>query len=109
MVKFLFSNVIGSFVFDENYKLVDGLLFKDIEQYKNKKEQEEKLKQKHSYITIPKDSDIYNILLFFKNKKYYSQFYNKNLKITKNSIKSSVNDGSLKIYLPDVFGQYPGK
>ena len=97
MAKFLFSNVIGSFVFDENYKLVDGLLFKDIEHYKNKKEFEEKLRQKHKGVTEPKDADLYNILSFFKNKKYYPQFYNKNLKITKNSIKESVNNDLLII------------
>jgi len=97
MTKFIFSNVIGSFVFDENYKLADGLLFKDIEQYKNKKDHEEKLRQKHGNLVIPIDKDHYEILLFFKNKKYYSQFYNKNLKITKNAIKESVNNDALII------------
>ena len=97
MAKFIFSNVIGSFVFDESYKLVDGLLFKDIEQYKNKKEYEEKLRQKHGNLTLPQEKELYNILLFFKNKKYFSQLYKKNLDITKNSIKASVNDGSLII------------
>ena len=97
MAKFIFSNVIGSFVFDESYKLVDGLLFKDIEQYKNKKEYQEKLAQKHNNLTTLQDKDLYNILLFFKNKKYFSQFYKKNLEITKNSIKASVNDDSLII------------
>ncbi|MCH8067366.1 MAG: hypothetical protein IIC69_02180 [Nanoarchaeota archaeon] len=97
MSKFIFSNVIGTFVFDEKYKLADGLLFKDIKQYKNKKEYEEKLMQKHNDLTVPEDNDLYNILLFFKNKKYFSQLYKKNLDITKNSIKASVNDGSLII------------
>ena len=97
MTKFIFSNIIGSFVFDEYYKLVDGLLFKDIGQYKNKKEHEEKLIQKHKNLTIPKDAEICNILLFFKDKKYFSQFYKKNLEITKNSVKESVNNDLLII------------
>ena len=97
MAKFIFSNLIGSFVFNENYKLVDGLLFKDIGQYKNKKEYEAKLVQKHKDLAKPEDNDLYNILLFFGNKKYYSQFYNKNLELTKVSIKESVNNDALII------------
>jgi len=97
MTKFIFSNVIGSFVYNEGYNLVDGLLFKDIEQYKNKKKYDEKLAKKHINIASPKDKDLINILLFFKDKKYFSQFYKKNLEITKNSVKESVNNDSLII------------
>jgi len=97
MTKIIFSNVIGTFVFNENYKLVDGLLFKDLNQYKNKKEYEGKLIKKHNDIETPTDKDVFNILSFFKNKKYYSQFHNKNIEFTKNSIKESVNNDSLII------------
>jgi len=97
MAKFIFSNIIGSFVFDENYKLVDEMLFKDINQYKNKNEFQEKLKQKHGNLSIPNDKDIYNILMFFKNRKYFSEFNKKNLDITRNSIKESVSNDNLII------------
>jgi len=97
MAKFLFSNIIGSFVFSENYKIIDGLLFKDIDQYKNKKVYEGKLTKKHSNLTIPEDKDLYNILLFFRDKKYFPHFHNNNLKLTKNSIKESVNNDILII------------
>jgi nucleolar protein 56 len=97
MPNFIFSNVIGSFIFSESYKLVDGLLFKDVEHYINKKEYEEKLRQKHKDIAELKDSDLHNILLFFKNKKYNSKFYGKNLGITKNSVRKSVNNDILII------------
>lgn len=97
MSKFIFSNIIGSFVFNENCTLVDGLLFKDIEQYKNKKVYEEKLKEKHKDATTPAEKELYNILLFFKNKKYFSQFHNKNLDITRNSVRESVNNDLLII------------
>ena len=95
--KFIFSNVIGSFVFNENYKLVDELLFKDMGQYKDKDVHIEKLIKKHSGLEVPKDKDLYNILLFFKDKKYFSQFHKKNLEITKISIKESVNNDLLII------------
>ncbi len=103
--KFIFSNVIGSFVFNESYKLVDGLLFKDIEQYKNKNGYEEKLKQKHKDATPPTEKELYNILLFFKNKKYFSQFHSKNLDITRNSIKESVNNDLLIIQTISSIGE----
>ena len=97
MPKFIFSNVIGSFVFSDNCKFVDGLLFKDIEQYKDKKVYEEKLLKKHGKLEAPKDKFLYDILLFFKDKKYYSHFYKKNLEITKDSIRESVNNDALII------------
>ena len=97
MPKFIFSNIIGSFVFDGNCKLIDGLLFKDFEQYKSKKEYEEKLKQKHKDISAPTEKDLYNVLLFLKDKKYHSQFHGKNLEITKNSVKESVKNDTLII------------
>ena len=97
MAKLIFSNVIGSFVFNENCKLVDGLLFKDIEHYNNKDEYEEKLIQKHKDIARPKGDELFNILLFFKNKKYFSQFCNKNIELTRDAIRKSVGNDSLII------------
>ena len=64
---------------------------------KPESELEEKLKKKHGSIATSTDADLYNILLFFKDKKYFSQFYNKNLEITKSSIKDSVNNDALII------------
>jgi len=45
MVKFIFTSILGTFVFSENYKLLDGLLFKDKEQYKEKGKYEENMKR----------------------------------------------------------------
>ena len=71
MAKFIFSNIVGCFVFSENYKLIEGLLFKDSEQYKEKNIYEDKLIQKHNNLEIPQEKDLYNILLLFKNEKYF--------------------------------------
>jgi len=94
---FIFSNILGSFVFSQNYKIIDGLLYKNIEQFKDKKKYEEKLMQKHKNLVVPNDKHLYNILLFFNNKKYFSELYKKNLELTKNSIKESVKNDSLII------------
>lgn len=105
MPEFIFSNIIGSFVFNDNYKLVDGLLFKNIEQFKDKKTYEEKLMQKHNDLKTPTDEDLYNILMFFKDKKYYPQFYKRNLELTKNSVKESVNNDSLIVQTINGIGE----
>ena len=97
MPKFIFTNIIGTFVFNQNYKIIDGLLFKDIEQYKDKEKHEDKLRQKHKNLTAPNDKHLYNILLVFNNKKYFSHFYKNNLELTKNSVKGSVNNDLLII------------
>ena len=90
MAKFLFSNVIGAFVFNENYKIIDEILFNDIEQYSNKSAYEEKLRERHKDAIAPDEGSLHHILLAFKDKKYFSDFSSKNIKLTKISLKESV-------------------
>ncbi len=97
MAKFIFSNIIGSFVFDENHKLLDEMLFKDIGQYKDKKAYEEKLIKKHGNPAIPEGNDLYNILVFFKDKKYFPQLYKRNIELTRQSIRDSASTDLLII------------
>ena len=94
--KYIFSNLIGSFVFDENFKVVDKILFKNLE-YKNKNKFEEKLKNKYKDIKALEENQLKKILLFFKNNRYFSDFYKKNLLLTKEKIKGSVSDDLLII------------
>lgn len=96
MPKYIFSNLIGAFVFDEKLNLDDSILFKNLEEYENKSHYEEKLIKKYN-LEKPKDSELKNILHFLKNKKYFSEFYNKNLLLTKKQIKNSVNEDLLII------------
>ncbi len=97
MAKYVFSNVIGSFVFDEKFKLADKVLFKDLSQYKNKKNSEEKLKNKYKDIKGISEEQLSKILQFFKNNKYFTDFYKKNLALTKEGIRDAVKDDVLII------------
>ena len=97
MAKFIFSNVIGSFVFDEKYALFDEVLFKDIGQYNDKKAYEGKLMRKHGNLAIPEGNDLYSILMFFKDKKYFAQLYKGNIELTRQSIRNSVSTDLLII------------
>ena len=103
--KFIFTNVSGSFVFTENHKAVEEILFKDIEQYKEKTIYEDKLRQKHGNHAKPEDNDLYNVLLFFKNRKYFSEFRKKNLDLTKKSIKESVNNDLFIVQTAGTIGE----
>ena len=44
---YLFSNIIGLFVFDEKFDVIDKILFVNFEDYQNKNEFIEKVKNKH--------------------------------------------------------------
>jgi nucleolar protein 56 len=76
-MKYLFSNILGEFVLDEKFQLVKS---------KDKKKLEE----------VPKDK-LSKVLGLFKDKKYYSDFYQKNLELTKKGIKESVSEDLLII------------
>ena len=76
-MKYTFNNILGNFILDEKFKIVDT---------KNKKKLEE----------VPKGK-ISLVLANFKDKKYYSEFYEKNLKLTKKGIKASVSEDLLII------------
>ncbi|MBI2134689.1 hypothetical protein HYU09_01750 [Candidatus Woesearchaeota archaeon] len=95
--KFIFTNIIGTFAFTENHKPADGLLFKDIGQYREKGIYEDKLRQRHGNLQKPEGKDLCNILSFFKNSKYFPEFLKKNLELTRESIKDSVGNDTLII------------
>src|SRR3989338_6393095 len=105
MAKFIFTNMLGSFVFDENCSVIDQALFKDIDQYKNKKQYQEKLIQKHKGLAEPDDRQLFKILSFFKNREYFSEFHKKNLELTKKSIKESVNNGLFIVQTASIIGE----
>jgi len=92
MPDYIFSNLIGTFVFDKNFKVKDSILFKDMRDYEDKKQSEGKLIKKYNDLKKPNNIELKTILIYFKNKKYFPDFYNKNLELTKKQIKESVNE-----------------
>jgi len=90
-MKYRFTNIIGSFVFDENFKVVDKTLFKNLGDY-NKTVNKLEAKQ------------LRKILSYFKDN-YHKEFYQRNLELTKQSIKDSVNNDSLIIQSINAIGE----
>ena len=95
MAGYIFSNLIGTFVFTEKPDLEDSILFENLKDFENKKQYEETLLKKHKQLKKPNNGEIKKILFFFKDKKYFSEFYGKNLLLTKKQIKASVNEDML--------------
>lgn len=95
MGKFLFTNILGSFVFNDKCKVVDSILFKSINDYQKKEEYGKKLIKKNKDVKEAEEKDIKKILKFFKNNKYYSEFYKNNYVLTIKGIKNSVTDDVL--------------
>lgn len=91
---YIFTNILGTFVLDEKLTVVDSLLFRSIDEYKNKDRTEIKLSKKHHAKPLPKEK-IPQALLLFKNQKYHQEFYQKNLELTKEGLKHSVNEDNL--------------
>ncbi len=87
---YLFSNVIGVFVFDEAFNIVDKIIFETAEDYRNKNKLIEKLRGKHKDSAAADDKALKQILLHFRNKQYFDDFYKKNLELTKLDVKNSV-------------------
>lgn len=93
----IFSNLIGVFVFDEKAGIAEEILFNGLEDCKNKEKFIEKFKSKYKTSAEPDEKLLKNILLHFKNKKFFSDFYYKNLQLTRIDIKNSVNGDTLLI------------
>src|SRR3990167_5245271 len=86
-MKFLFTNIIGNFVIDEQGKLIDFILITESPLEKAK----EVLVQKHKQVdALPKDKSA-PILAMLRNKKYHSLFYEQNLSSTKKGLRESVS------------------
>lgn len=93
-MNYIFTNILGTFVLDENMAAVDSLLFESIEEYKIKEKSEAKLQKKHNAQPLPKEK-LLQTLLLFKDAKYYQEFYQNNLELTKEGLKNAVNEDNL--------------
>lgn len=82
--KYIFTNILGSFVFDRNYKLVERGL-------------EEKLLKKYRKLQEPEGKELTQILEFFRDRKFFNELKKKNTEITKRDVKKSVTNDLLII------------
>jgi len=94
---YLFSNILGVFVFDNEFKIVDEILFNGIDDYRNKENLIDEMKSRHKNAEEPGNDELKKILLCFRDKKFLETFYSRNIEITKSGIKNSVREDILVI------------
>lgn len=92
---YLFSNIIGVFVFDDKFNVIDKILFKSFEDYKNKGIYINEIKNQYKNLKETDTKSLKNMLIYFKNQNFFNDFYNKNLELTKFDVKNSVSDDNL--------------
>lgn len=95
--KYLFTNILGTFIFNEHFNLLDKKLFKNIEQYSDKEKIEKEFSKKYTNLKQPERKELEKILLYFQNKEFFEDLYKKNMILTKAAIKDSVKDDLLII------------
>jgi nucleolar protein 56 len=94
-MKYLFTNIIGVFIFNNQFKLVEEIRFRNIHDYKKKEVIKNRLKKKYrDWKEVPEEK-LNTILNFFKDKKYFNDFYLRNLELTRQNIKKSVSENQL--------------
>lgn len=87
---YIFSNILGIFVFDGQFNVIDKVLFGSFDDYRNKSRFLEEIANKHSGIKAPEGKDLRQILLYFRNEEFHHDFHAKNIELTKSGLKNSV-------------------
>ncbi len=93
--KYIFSNIIGIFIFNEHYRLLESKVFKNYED--DKKVKLDPFYKNYRNLREPTGKEISRILEFFKKNEYFKEFFEKNVLITKKAIKSSVKKDHLVV------------
>lgn len=78
--KIIFKNIIGTFVFDNQFHVIES----------HKGDFENEYFDKYRNADWPNDKQIQKILDFFRDKEFFEIFYQGNLKLTKKAVKESV-------------------
>lgn len=93
---YIFSSILGVFVFDDEFQVADEILFKGMSDYQNREKLFQIQKNKHGAIE-PDGESVRKILGYFRNGKFHKDFYEKNLQLTKLEVKNSVGEDILII------------
>ncbi|HLC80705.1 MAG TPA: NOP5/NOP56 family protein, partial [Candidatus Nanoarchaeia archaeon] len=94
-MKFLFTNLLGAFVFDKGHQLIEEHPFRNLQDYKNRSSIEKRLQDKYKDGQKPEKEHLTAILLFFQSKKYFPLFYQQNLAFSAEAIRNSLSPDML--------------
>ncbi len=97
MARQIFTNILGVFIFDERFSIIDKRLFEGLSQYESRQYYIEDIKKIYKEVIETKDQDLPIILSQFKRSEFFIKFYERNLELTKLDIKNSVKIDNLLI------------
>tara|TARA_Y100000310_G_C20699785_1_gene828629 strand:- start:6835 stop:7770 length:936 start_codon:yes stop_codon:yes gene_type:complete len=103
-MSYIFTNILGTFIFNEKIELIDKILFKNITNTKDIENSIKKLTEKHTPVQ-PQDKQTEQILNYFKNNKFSKDFYKTNLELTIQNLKDSVQFDTLLIQSVNAIGE----
>ncbi|MFH2028372.1 MAG: NOP5/NOP56 family protein [Nanoarchaeota archaeon] len=92
---YLYSNIIGTFVFNEQFKPIKSIMFKNIEDYNSKSKYEKEISKSYKNIIKPNEKQLNKILEHFKDRSYHKDLRRQNIELTRKAVKSSVNEDVL--------------
>jgi len=95
--KYMFSNILGCFVLDNNLNVIDMHVWKNSQEYADKEKVEEKLKKKYKKFLELNDKKEDKILQMFHDQKYFEQFHKRNVVYAKQKVRESVQKDTLLI------------
>ncbi|MBI2146219.1 NOP58 family protein [Candidatus Woesearchaeota archaeon] len=91
-MKYLWSTIIGCFVFNTNLDIIDNVPFRSSAEYLHREQTEAKLSKKYPDLKPLPEEKIAGVLLTLKNPSYFRAFHTQNLELTKIAIKNSVTE-----------------
>lgn len=94
---FIFSNLIGAFVFDEDFHVKEQRIFKSMPDYQNRSSALSQLQSEYPDAKHPEGKQLSEILAYFKKKEFFHELYRKNIDITRIGIRNSVAEDLLVI------------
>lgn len=103
-MEYIFSNLIGAFVFDGNCNVKDKIIFRSVEDYKNRERHVEALLKRHD-AKKPEGKALAEVLAYFRKKEFFNEFYKKNIAMTKEGLRSSVAEDTLVIQAINAIGE----
>ncbi|MBU1704012.1 MAG: hypothetical protein KJ922_01480, partial [Nanoarchaeota archaeon] len=95
MNKYIFTNILGVFIFNEHYRLKDKIMFSNPEDYLKRENIVKRFSQRYQEAVEPEGKALLKILDHFKEKQYHDNFYRQNLNLTKKLIKEAVQGDTL--------------
>ena len=97
MSYYLYTNIFGCFVLDEQGTIIEKQEFKSVEEYKKKEIAENKLLKRYPQLTALPLENASLILKQFREQKFFPEFYTRNMLLTKEAVKHSVAEDQLII------------